>query len=106
MITNYGCLKQFSNKAFRETLTNNLASEEFFYNDKGLQRFFIYGFDAYFTKPLQTFLVMKECMTSMKIFQLSRPPTPIVHLRPNFFGPLNLGRPISKEPPPPPPHSK
>ena len=35
-------------------------------------------------------------MTSMKILQLSRPPTPLVHHRPKFFHPLDLGRPISK----------
>ena len=39
MITNYGCFKQFSDEAFRETLTNNLASEEPFHNNKGLQPF-------------------------------------------------------------------
>ena len=37
-------------------------------------------------------------MTSMKIVQFSRPPTPFVQLRPNFFHPLDLGRPISDEP--------
>ena len=40
-------------------------------------------------------------MTSMKIVQFSRPPTPLVHLRPKFFHPLDLGRPISNDPPPP-----
>ena len=35
----YRCFKQFSNKAFRETLMNNPSSEEFVNNDKGLQRF-------------------------------------------------------------------
>ena len=44
-------------------------------------------------------------MTSMKIVQFSRPPTPLVQLRPKFFNPLDLGRPISNEPPPPPPRS-
>ena len=45
-------------------------------------------------------------MTSMKIAQFSRPatPTPLVHLRPTFFHPLDLGRPISNNPPPPSPH--
>ena len=38
-IINYRCFKQFSKEAFRETLTNNLSSEEFVPNDKGLQRF-------------------------------------------------------------------
>ena len=38
-------------------------------------------------------------MTSMKIVQFSRPPTPLVHLRPKFFDPLDLGRPISYESP-------
>ena len=38
-IINYRCFKQFSNKAFREILTNNLSSEEFVHNDKGLHRF-------------------------------------------------------------------
>ena len=38
-------------------------------------------------------------MTSMKIVQFSRPPTPHVHLRPKFFHILELGRPISNEPP-------
>ena len=33
-ITNFKCFKQFSNEAFRETLTNNVYSEEL-----GLQRF-------------------------------------------------------------------
>ena len=37
-------------------------------------------------------------MTSMKVVQFSRPPTPLVLLRPKFFHPLDLGRPISNEP--------
>ena len=41
-------------------------------------------------------------MTSMKVVQFSRPPHPLVQLRPKFFHPLDLGRPISNEPPPPP----
>ena len=36
-IINYRCFKQLLNKAIRETLTNNLSSEEFVHNDKGLQ---------------------------------------------------------------------
>ena len=41
-------------------------------------------------------------MTSMKNAQFSRPatPTPLVHLRPTFFHPLDLGRPISNNPTP------
>ena len=39
-------------------------------------------------------------MTSMKIVQFSILPPPLVHLRPKFFHPLDLGRPISNEPPP------
>ena len=39
-------------------------------------------------------------MTSMKIVQFSRPPPPLVHLRPKFFHPLDVGRPISNETPP------
>ena len=35
----------------------------------------------------------------MKIVQFSRPPTPLVHLRPKFYHPLDLGRSISNEPP-------
>ena len=35
----------------------------------------------------------------MKIFQISRPPPPPVHLRPKLFHPLDLGRPISNETP-------
>ena len=38
-------------------------------------------------------------MTSMKIVQFSRPPTPLVRLPPKFFHPLDLGRPISNESP-------
>ena len=38
-------------------------------------------------------------MTSMKIVHL---PPPLVRLRPKFFHPLGLGRPISNEYPPPP----
>ena len=34
---------------------------------------------------------------SMKIVQLSRPPTPLVHLRPKFVHPVNLERPISNK---------
>ena len=41
-------------------------------------------------------------MTSMKIVQFSKSPTLLVHLRPKFFHPLDLGRPISNEPPPSP----
>ena len=41
-------------------------------------------------------------MTSMKIDQFSRLPTPVVHLRPKFFHPLDLRRPISNETPPTP----
>ena len=37
-------------------------------------------------------------MASMKIVQFLRPPTPLVHLRPEFFHPLHVRRPISKEP--------
>ena len=37
-------------------------------------------------------------MTSMKIVQFSRPPTPLVQLREKFFHSLELGRPISNEP--------
>ena len=36
-------------------------------------------------------------MTSMKIVQFSRRLTPLVRLRPKFFHPHDLGRPISKE---------
>ena len=35
---NYRCFNQFSNEAFIETLSNNLSSEEFVHNNKGLQR--------------------------------------------------------------------
>ena len=38
-------------------------------------------------------------MTSMKIVQFSRSPTPFVHLRPKFFHSLDLGCPISRNPP-------
>ena len=38
-------------------------------------------------------------MTSTKIVQFPRPPTPLVQLHPKFFHPLDLGRPISNEPP-------
>ena len=41
-------------------------------------------------------------MTSMKIVEFLKSPTPLVHLRPKFFHPLDLGRPISNEPPPTP----
>ena len=41
-------------------------------------------------------------MTSMKAVQFSRLPTPLVCLSPKFFHPLDLGRPISNEPPAPP----
>ena len=33
-------------------------------------------------------------MTSMKIVQFSRPPTPLVHLHPKLFHPLDVGSPI------------
>ena len=42
-------------------------------------------------------------MMSMKIVQFSRPPTPLVK---KFVHPLDLGRPISKEPPPPSPNKQ
>ena len=42
-------------------------------------------------------------MTSMKIVQFSRPPTPLVHVRPKFLNPFDFERPISSELPPPPP---
>ena len=38
-ILNYICLKQFSNEALRETISNNLSSEGFVHNDKRLQQF-------------------------------------------------------------------
>ena len=38
-------------------------------------------------------------MTSIKIIQFSRPPNPFFHLRPKFFHLVDLGRPISNEPP-------
>ena len=34
----------------------------------------------------------------MKVVQISRPPTSLVQLRPEFFHPLDLGHPISNEP--------
>ena len=40
-------------------------------------------------------------MTSIKIVQFSRPPTPLALLHPKFSHPLDLGRPVSNEPPPP-----
>ena len=40
-------------------------------------------------------------MTSIKIAQFSRPPTPLVQLRPKLFHDLDLGRPILNEPPSP-----
>ena len=45
-------------------------------------------------------------MRPKKIVQFSRPPTPLVQLRPKFFHPLDLGRRISNEPPPSPSLSK
>ena len=39
-------------------------------------------------------------MTSMKLVQFLRPPTPLVHLSPKFFHHFDLGRPTSNEPPP------
>ena len=39
-------------------------------------------------------------MTSMKIAQFSKALTPLAHLRPKFFHPIDLGRPISNELPP------
>ena len=39
-------------------------------------------------------------ITSMKTVQFSRPPIPVVHIRPKHFHPLDLGRPISNEPSP------
>ena len=41
-------------------------------------------------------------MTSMKIVQFSGIPTPLVHLCPKSFYPLDVGRLISNEPPRPP----
>ena len=41
-------------------------------------------------------------MTSVKIVQFSRPPTPLAHLRPNFFHPLELEPPVSNDSPPAP----
>ena len=38
-------------------------------------------------------------MTSMKIVQISRPSTPLLHLRPKFLHPFDLGRPILNETP-------
>ena len=38
-------------------------------------------------------------MTSIKIVKFLTPPTPLVGLHPNFFHPLDLGHPISNEPP-------
>ena len=39
-------------------------------------------------------------ITSMKTVTFSRPPTPLVHVRPKFFQPLDLGRPIPHNIPP------
>ena len=36
-------------------------------------------------------------MTSMKIVQFSRPLTRLVHIRPKFFHPLDVGRQISND---------
>ena len=38
-------------------------------------------------------------MSSMKIVQSSRPSIPLVHPRPKFFHHLDLGRPMSNDPP-------
>ena len=38
-------------------------------------------------------------ITSMKIIQFPKPSTPLLHLRPKFFYPLDLGRPLSNETP-------
>ena len=55
---------------------------------------------CYFRRLYTTFSFRDDThMTSLKIVQYSRPPTPLVHLRPKLFHPLDLGRPISDEPP-------
>ena len=41
-------------------------------------------------------------MTTMKIVQFSRPHTPLVHLHPKFFHPLDLGSTNSNKLPPSP----
>ena len=52
-----------------------------------------------FLIKLETFIRDDTHMTSMKIVQFSTPPrpTPLVQLRPKFFHPLDLGRPISNK---------
>ena len=52
------------------------------------------------TKNAYFILGMIHIMTSMKNVQFLRYPTPLVHLRPKFFHPLDLGRPTPKERPP------
>ena len=50
--------------------------------------------------PFDRLLRNDTHMTSMKTAQFSRPVTPLVQLRPKFFHPLYLGRPILNKPPP------
>ena len=58
-------------------------------------------YNTYIIPLLAYFKIFRDDihMTSMKIVQFSRPPTSLVHLHPKFFHPLDLGRPISNEPP-------
>ena len=55
-------------------------------------------------KGQYTYDVHEKCL----LFKTHHPPPPLVHLRPKFFHPLDLGRPISNTPtthPPRPTHT-
>ena len=67
---------------------------------------FYYYFDLFEVVPRSHDLLICWCLlrddthvTSIKIVKFSRPPHPIVQLRPEFFHALDLGRPISNDPP-------
>ena len=65
---------------------------------------FLSGFIYFLTIEKNFFALSDDThLTSMKIGQFSRPPTPLVQLLPKFFHPLDLGSPISNEVPPIPP---
>ena len=59
------CFKQFSNEAFRETLTNNISSEEFIHADKGLQRFCKVCIEKH-TRGNQTPFMTKELLKEIE----------------------------------------
>ena len=88
ILTDFSTIKKFSFDCFYHSRKQNVeCSKSAFWMNK---RIF---------SERYSFHVLRDDIhtTPMKIFQFSRLPTPLAHLRPTFFQPLHLGRSISNK---------